>query len=135
MLVRRLAVAAAFLLVPVAAGCGSSGGGEPSTAELSAKIKQSDPDMTDEQATCVADALRDNLPASTLRELMDADLDADPDIFDEAALDQTDPQAAGRLLAAMFPCAGLGDFGDLDMGDLDMEGFDGDGQGESPFGG
>lgn len=127
MLVRRLVAAAAILFVPVAAGCGD-GGGKPSTAELSTKIRQEGTGMPEEQATCIAEAMRDILPADALREFMDADLDAEGEPFDDAAMGEVSDEDQGRLMGATFECM---DFGDLDLGDFgDVDSED---PGQNPF--
>jgi hypothetical protein len=130
MLVRRLAVATALLLVPVATACGD-GGGTPSTSELSAKIQESEPDMPEEQATCMAEALRDVLPADALREITDADLEGDAEQIDEAAFERVSESDGVRLMGALFECV---DLEGLDMGEFDdLDTGDGEDPGQNPF--
>lgn len=130
MLARRLAVAATLFLVPLAA-CGDSGG-KPSTGELSAKIQESEPDIPEEQATCMAEALRDVLPADALREIMDADLEGDAEQIDEAAFERVSESDGARLMSAMFACVDLEGF-DLDEFDDPDTGADGGDPGQNPF--
>lgn len=90
----------ALALAVAATACGPSGNAKASTDELVTRIQEVDAndDLTDAEAECLAEAMRDELPADALEQILGAD-----DVPIEELLAG---EGSSALLARTFTCFG-----------------------------